>query len=100
MDDLEAREQVARIDGLLEQVEGFADPATARRRTSSWRRCSTSTARGSRGSWNVFRTGPALAEDELVSHLLLLHGIHPQPVEERVRERARRGAPVSRVPRR
>jgi Fe-S cluster biogenesis protein NfuA/nitrite reductase/ring-hydroxylating ferredoxin subunit len=28
----------------------------------------------------------ALADDELVSHLLLLHDLHPVPVEERVRE--------------
>jgi Fe-S cluster biogenesis protein NfuA len=27
----------------------------------------------------------ALAEDELAAHLLLLHGLHPVPVEERVR---------------
>ena len=27
----------------------------------------------------------ALADDELVAHLLLLHGLHPVPVEERVR---------------
>ena len=27
----------------------------------------------------------ALAEDELVEHLLLLHGIHPTPLETRVR---------------
>jgi Fe-S cluster biogenesis protein NfuA/nitrite reductase/ring-hydroxylating ferredoxin subunit len=30
--------------------------------------------------------GRALAEDELVSHLLLLHDLHPVPVEDRVRE--------------
>jgi Fe-S cluster biogenesis protein NfuA/nitrite reductase/ring-hydroxylating ferredoxin subunit len=30
--------------------------------------------------------GRALAEDELVSHLLLLHDLHPIPVEERVLE--------------
>src|SRR4051794_16219691 len=28
----------------------------------------------------------AVCEDELVSHLLLLHGLHPRPLEERVRE--------------
>ena len=28
----------------------------------------------------------ALADDELVAHLLLLHGLHPVPLEERVRE--------------
>ena len=27
----------------------------------------------------------ALAGDELVAHLLLLHGLHPVPLEERVR---------------
>jgi Fe-S cluster biogenesis protein NfuA/nitrite reductase/ring-hydroxylating ferredoxin subunit len=30
--------------------------------------------------------GRALAEDELISHLLLLHDLHPVPVEERVAE--------------
>jgi Fe-S cluster biogenesis protein NfuA/nitrite reductase/ring-hydroxylating ferredoxin subunit len=30
--------------------------------------------------------GPLLAEDELVSYLLLLHDLHPVPVEDRVRE--------------
>jgi Fe-S cluster biogenesis protein NfuA/nitrite reductase/ring-hydroxylating ferredoxin subunit len=30
--------------------------------------------------------GRELAEDELISHLLLLHDLHPVPVEERVRE--------------
>jgi Fe-S cluster biogenesis protein NfuA/nitrite reductase/ring-hydroxylating ferredoxin subunit len=32
------------------------------------------------------RMAAALASDELVAHLLLLHGLHPQPLEERVRE--------------
>lgn len=30
------------------------------------------------------RDPAALASDELVSHLLLLHGLHPVPIEERV----------------
>ena len=38
----------------------------------------------------VARVGPATARappsDELVAHLLLLHGLHPVPVEERVRD--------------
>jgi len=28
----------------------------------------------------------ALADDDLVSHLLLLHGLHPVPLEDRIRE--------------
>ena len=37
----------------------------------------------------------ALAGDELVSHLLLLHDLHPVPLEARVRARWTRSAPTS-----
>jgi Fe-S cluster biogenesis protein NfuA len=85
MDDLETREQVARIDGLLEQVEGFADPAD--RETANELVAALLDLYGEGLSRVVERVPDraGLAEDELVSHLLLLHGIHPQPVEERVR---------------
>ena len=42
----------------------------------------------------------ALADDELVAHLLLLHGLHPVPLEERVRGALDEVRPVPRVPRR
>ena len=58
-------------------------PAT--RRPSWSARSSTSTGTGSRGWSRGSPTPEALGEDELVSHLLLLHGIHPVPVEARVR---------------
>ena len=37
----------------------------------------------------------ALAGDELISHLLLLHDLHPVPLEARVRARWTRSAPTS-----
>ena len=63
----------------------------ARGRPSSCRRCSSSTARGSRGSSTrrrarrTARWRPRWRTTSWSSHLLLLHGLHPVPVEERVR---------------
>ena len=90
MDDHEARERVARVETLLEQLEALADGSRATRH------------RARAGAARPLRGGPradgrevaarddgelaaALAGDELVSHLLLLHGLHPVPVEARVR---------------
>lgn len=79
-----------RIEALLEEAEGLADPA----------------ARGTalelvQGLLDLYGEGlsrvvshvaehddgtlaEALAADELVAHLLLLHGLHPVPLERRV----------------
>jgi len=79
MDDREARELVARVEALLEEVEGL-EPATQLVQSlvdlygESLRR--------------IVAGGlpRELAEDELIGHLLLLHGLHPVPVGVRVRE--------------
>lgn len=86
MDDVRAREQVARVDDLLEEVEGFADPAA--RDTATELVAALLDLYGEALERLVARVPdqPALAGDELVSHLLTLHGIHPVAVEERVRE--------------
>ena len=86
------RDLVARVEGLLEGLDNLADEA-AREQASEVvaavldlygeglaRIVEQASARDADGSLAV-----ALAEDELVSHLLLLHGMHPVPVEERVR---------------
>ena len=96
---------VASVEELLERARGPARSGRARDGDwSSCRRCSTSTARGSRGSSRVAERDDgdarALADDELVAHLLLLHGLHPVPLEERVRGALDGGAPVPRVARR
>ena len=107
MDDTVARERVARVERLLEDVEALPDERARRPRRRSRRRCSTSTARGwpasspcspsatTTGRWQ--RRWQATSSS---SHLLLLHGLHPVAVEERVRGALAERAPVPRVARR
>ena len=90
MDDRAAREQVARVEALLEEVESLPD-ADARETATELvgavvelygegldRVLSLATSDHPGG------LDQALAGDELVSHLLLLHGLHPVPVQLRV----------------
>ena len=91
MEDVEARDRVARIDSLLDELERLADPAARDTATelvqallelygSGLERVLTLAAEHDGGA-----LVGELADDELVAHLLLLHGLHPVPVEERVR---------------
>jgi Fe-S cluster biogenesis protein NfuA/nitrite reductase/ring-hydroxylating ferredoxin subunit len=84
-------EDLARIDGLLEEVERLGDPAA--------RDLATGIAQSlldlyGEGLAHIVEEvaarddgtlAEAFASDELVSHLLLLHGLHPVPLEDRVR---------------
>jgi Fe-S cluster biogenesis protein NfuA len=76
MDDLRARELVARIDVLLEQVQ---DVELVQSLVDLY----------GEGLARIVAHDPqcvaGVAGDELVSYLLLLHGLHPIPVEDRVR---------------
>jgi Fe-S cluster biogenesis protein NfuA len=79
MDDRQARECVARIEVLLEQLEG-SEPALELVQALL-------DLYGEGLSRILARDGgvaAALAGDEVVSHLLLLHGLHPVPLRERV----------------
>ncbi len=90
MDDREARERVAEIERLLGEIESLDEPA---------RSLATDTVQAllevyGEGLGRIVgfvdeaggrEAGEELAEDELVSHLLLLHGLHPVDVETRVR---------------
>jgi Fe-S cluster biogenesis protein NfuA/nitrite reductase/ring-hydroxylating ferredoxin subunit len=83
------REQAAHLDALLERVEALPDPARA---TAAEAVQGLVDLYGDALRRIVERTravagadaAAALADDELVEHLLLLHGLHPVPVEERV----------------
>jgi Fe-S cluster biogenesis protein NfuA len=76
MDDREARELVARIDVLLERAQDVELVQSL-------------VALYGEGLARIVAHDPecvaGLAGDELVSHLLLLHGLHPVPLEDRVR---------------
>jgi Fe-S cluster biogenesis protein NfuA/nitrite reductase/ring-hydroxylating ferredoxin subunit len=86
MHDREARDRAARIDVLLEAVDGFADPAA--RDTATELVQSLVDLYGEGLARIVGRSdglAAELADDELVAQLLLLHGLHPVPLDERVR---------------
>jgi Fe-S cluster biogenesis protein NfuA/nitrite reductase/ring-hydroxylating ferredoxin subunit len=92
LDDGAARERVARVDALLEEVEGAigAVPVdTALELVQALlelygeglaRVVAHVAPRDADGS-----LARAFAADELLSHLLLLHGLHPEPLDARVR---------------
>jgi Fe-S cluster biogenesis protein NfuA/nitrite reductase/ring-hydroxylating ferredoxin subunit len=87
MDDAQARERVARIEALLEDVERLGDPAA---RDTAMELVETLLDVYGEGLARVVAHGDAelaqaLAGDELVAHLLLLHGLHPVSLEARVR---------------
>jgi Fe-S cluster biogenesis protein NfuA/nitrite reductase/ring-hydroxylating ferredoxin subunit len=86
MNDLEAREQVARVDTLLSDVEGFADEQA--RDTANELVAALLDLYGEAFARLLDRVGDpsAIADDELISHLLLLHGMHPVPIETRVHD--------------
>ena len=91
LDDQGLQERVARMATLLEEIESLKDP-NARSKAAEvvqvllelygegLSRMMETVAQGEE-SERIFET---LAEDELVSHLLLLHGLHPLDVETRV----------------
>ena len=92
MEGSEPLEQVARVERLLEELEGL--PSSGARDTATEvlqallelygdgfaRIVDVVAERDEDGSM-----AESLASDELVAHLLLLHGLHPVPVEQRVR---------------
>jgi Fe-S cluster biogenesis protein NfuA/nitrite reductase/ring-hydroxylating ferredoxin subunit len=91
MDDTAAREQIARVEGLLEQLETLPDPAAQQTATQVVQALLDLYGEGLGRFVDVLAAhddgtlARELADDELVAHLLLLHGLHPVPVQERVR---------------
>lgn len=77
---------VAEIEALLDRLDALPDPAARQASTAAVQALLELYGDGLRTV--VERLGPAqarmLAEDELVAHLLLLHGLHPVPIEQRV----------------
>jgi len=89
--DAEARERVGRIDAILEAVDGLADPRARETATDAVQALVELYGEGLArlvahvADHDDGRLAEALAADELVAHLLLLHGLHPVPLEARVR---------------
>jgi Fe-S cluster biogenesis protein NfuA/nitrite reductase/ring-hydroxylating ferredoxin subunit len=84
-----ASEQIARVEGLLEQLDALPD-AAREIATQAMQALLDLYGEGLERIVDVVAErddgtlADALADDELVAHLLLLHGLHPVSVEERV----------------
>jgi Fe-S cluster biogenesis protein NfuA/nitrite reductase/ring-hydroxylating ferredoxin subunit len=85
MEDQEVRARVDRIEELLEEIEGLPDPVARDRCMEAISALLDLYGEGLARIVERLPDAGGLAEDELVSHLLLLHGIHPEPLEARVR---------------
>jgi Fe-S cluster biogenesis protein NfuA/nitrite reductase/ring-hydroxylating ferredoxin subunit len=91
LDDQGLQERVARIETLLEEIESLEDPNARSKAAEVVGVLLELYGEGLAHIMEVVaraeeseRSFEALAEDELVSHLLLLHGLHPLDVETRV----------------
>ncbi len=69
-----------RVEALLDEVETFPEP----QRAVATELVQALLAMYGEGLAKIVAAGSVPVEDELVAHLLLLHGLHPVPVEERV----------------
>lgn len=90
MDDQQALGRIARVETLLDEVESLADPRAQAKATEMVQALLELYGEGLARVMAHAKEGGAqalpetLAADELVSHLLLLHDLHPLSVEERV----------------
>jgi Fe-S cluster biogenesis protein NfuA len=92
LEDDTLREQVAALDDLLQQVERIPDPSARDTALAAVQGLLELYGQGlAHLMARVADLGSpdlpaALAEDDLVAHLLLLHGLHPLDLEARVRQ--------------
>lgn len=87
MHDHEAAERVALVERLLEELDTLPDPRVREKATSLVQALVSLYGEGLRRIVDAANgeLQRELGDDELVSHLLLVHGLHPVSVETRVR---------------
>jgi hypothetical protein len=85
MDDREAEGLVERVEALLEQVDGIADPSAQELAGNLVQALVELYGEGLARLMAAVPEPTAVAGDALVEHLLLLHDLHPVPLEDRVR---------------
>src|SRR5436305_1914369 len=86
-----AQELVGDVERLLEETESLVDPVARQTATGVVQALLDLYGAGLEriveavsASDSAAELAQAFSDDELVSHLLLLHGLHPVPVEDRV----------------
>jgi Fe-S cluster biogenesis protein NfuA/nitrite reductase/ring-hydroxylating ferredoxin subunit len=85
VDDQAARDRIARVEALLDEVESLPDAGRATATELVQALVELYGEGLARILARLNGAGDELLEDELISHLLLLHDLHPTPLEERVR---------------
>jgi len=82
----QADELVGRVEGLLEELESLADPMARALANTTVTALLELYGEGLARMLDGVGSEQAatLAGDDVIAHLLLLHGLHPVPVEERV----------------
>jgi Fe-S cluster biogenesis protein NfuA/nitrite reductase/ring-hydroxylating ferredoxin subunit len=78
-------DSVARVESLLGELEALEDPVAREKATEVVQAVVEMYGEGLERILERV-DGRTLADDELVSHLLMLHDLHPVPVEDRVAE--------------
>ena len=88
MDDTDVGDRVARVEALLEQIESLPDRVAREAAMEMVQALLDLYGEGLARTIEPLdaETRRAVADDELVAHLLLLHDLHPVPVEARVHE--------------
>lgn len=88
MDTATTRERVAEVEGLLDRLDALPDARAREVAVQTVAAVLDLYGEGLRRVVALIGPGQAreLARDDLVGHLLLLHGLHPVGVEARVRE--------------
>jgi len=87
---VETEDRVARVESLLEEVDALADPAAAQVTSALVQALldlygeALGRVMHAVGAAEADVVRDVLLEDELVSHLLFLHDVHPVPLHERV----------------
>jgi hypothetical protein len=80
--DAEAREHAARVEACLERLESVEDPARA---IATEALQGLMALYGEALAWLTARVSVSpLLDDEVIAHVLLLHGLHPTGLDERV----------------
>jgi Fe-S cluster biogenesis protein NfuA/nitrite reductase/ring-hydroxylating ferredoxin subunit len=88
LDDTDVGDRVARVEALLEQIESLPDRVAREAAMEMVQALLDLYGEGLARTIAPLdaETRRAVADDELVAHLLLLHDLHPVPVETRVHE--------------
>jgi Fe-S cluster biogenesis protein NfuA len=85
LDELQARERVVEVEGRLAELEALPDPAAQQVAFGAVQALMDLYGAGLARILDLApELGPRLVGDELLAHLLLLHGLHPVSVQTRV----------------